>query len=124
MRRTFRASLHLSGRHRGKWARVVKNIVKNCEEKPIRRGLEPRLSLFATLLLRLLLRRCLRPIIGGILMAVVSLAIIHFAGSGIVGLGAAAAAASLVYVPLILPMRHLIRQSPGEPAEVIAARAA
>ena len=34
-----------------------------------------------------LLRRCLRPIIGGILMAVVSLAIIHFAGSGIVGLG-------------------------------------
>jgi O-antigen/teichoic acid export membrane protein len=71
-----------------------------------------------------LLRRCLRPIIGGILMAVVSLAIIHFAGSGIVGLGAAAAAASLVYVPLILPMRHLIRASPGEPAEVIAARAA
>ena len=71
-----------------------------------------------------LLRRCLRPIIGGILMAVVSLAIIHFAGSGIVGLGAAAAAASLVYVPLILPMRHLIRASPQEPAEVIAARAA
>ena len=34
-----------------------------------------------------LLKRCLRPIIGGILMAVVSLAIIHFAGSGIVGLG-------------------------------------
>ena len=51
-------------------------------------------------------------------------AIIHFAGSGIVGLGAAAAAASLVYVPLILPMRHLIRASPQEPAEVIAARAA
>jgi O-antigen/teichoic acid export membrane protein len=71
-----------------------------------------------------LLRRCLRPIIGGILMAVVSLAIIHFAGSGTVGLVAAAAAASLVYVPLILPMRHLIRQSPGEPAEVRAARAA
>jgi PST family polysaccharide transporter len=71
-----------------------------------------------------LVKRCLRPIIGGILMAVVSLAIIHFAGSGIVGLGAAVAAASLVYVPLILPMRHLIRQSPQEPAEVVAARAA
>jgi O-antigen/teichoic acid export membrane protein len=71
-----------------------------------------------------LLRRCLRPIIGGILMAVVSLAIIHFAGSGIVGLGAAAAAASVVYVPLILPMRHLIRQNPQEPAEVLAPRAA
>ncbi len=71
-----------------------------------------------------LLKRCLRPIIGGILMAVVSLAIIHFAGSGIVGLGAAVAAAGVVYVPLILPMRHLIRQSPQQPAEVIAARAA
>jgi O-antigen/teichoic acid export membrane protein len=71
-----------------------------------------------------LLRRCLRPIIGGILMAVVSLAIIHFAGSGIAGLAAAGAAASLVYVPLILPMRHLIRQSPQEPAEVMAPRAA
>lgn len=71
-----------------------------------------------------LLRRCLRPIIGGILMAVVSLAIIHFAGSGIVGLVAAAAAASVVYVPLILPMRHLIRQSPQEPAEVRAPQAA
>ena len=31
--------------------------------------------------LRALLSRCRRPIIGGILMAVVSLAIIHFAGS-------------------------------------------
>ena len=71
-----------------------------------------------------LLRRCLRPIIGGILMAVVSLAIIHFAGSGIVGLVAASAAAGVVYVPLILPMRHLIRQSPQEPAEVMAPRAA
>jgi O-antigen/teichoic acid export membrane protein len=71
-----------------------------------------------------LLRRCLRPIIGGILMAVVSLAIIHFAGSGIVGLVAAAAAASVVYVPLILPMRHLIRQNPQEPAEVRAPQAA
>jgi PST family polysaccharide transporter len=71
-----------------------------------------------------LLRRCLRPIIGGILMAVVSLAIIHFAGSGIVGLGAAVVAAGVVYVPLILPMRHLIRQNPQQPAEVAAARAA
>ena len=71
-----------------------------------------------------LLRRCLRPIIGGILMAVVSLAIIHFAGSGLVGLGAAVAAASVVYVPLILPMRHLIRPSPEKPAEVMEPRAA
>lgn len=71
-----------------------------------------------------LLRRCLRPIIGGILMAAVSLAIIHFAGSGLVGLGAAVAAASVVYVPLILPMRHLIRPSPEKPAEVMEPRAA
>lgn len=71
-----------------------------------------------------LVSRCLRPIIGGILMAVVSLAIIHFAGSGIVGLGAAVAAAGAVYLPLIFPMRHVIRQRPQEPAEVMEPRAA
>ena len=71
-----------------------------------------------------LVKRCLRPIIGGILMAVVSLAIIHAAGSGLVGLGAAVVAAGAVYVPLILPMRHLIRQGPQEPAEVIEPQAA
>jgi O-antigen/teichoic acid export membrane protein len=71
-----------------------------------------------------LLARCLRPIIGGILMAVVSLAMIHFAGSGVVGLGAAIAAASVVYVPLILPMRRMIKPPAAETAEPAPARAA
>ena len=43
---------------------------------------------------------------------------------GLVGLGAAVVAAGAVYVPLILPMRHLIRQSPQEPADVIEPQAA
>ena len=59
--------------------------------------------------MRALLARCLRPIIGGILMAVVSLAIIHMTGPGLLGLLAAGGAAGAVYLPLILPMRHLIR---------------
>ncbi len=71
-----------------------------------------------------LLARCLRPIIGGILMAVVSLAMIHFAGSGVVGLGAAIAAASVVYVPLILPMRRMIKPPAAQTAEPARARAA
>ena len=40
-----------------------------------------------------LVKRCLRPIIGGILMAVVSLAIIDAACEALVGLGAAVVAA-------------------------------
>jgi PST family polysaccharide transporter len=67
---------------------------------------------------RALLARCLRPIIGGILMAVVSLGIIHLAGPGIIGLGAAGTAACLVYLPLIYPMRRLIRSDTEAPAEV------
>ena len=67
---------------------------------------------------RALLARCLRPIIGGILMAVVSLGIIHLAGPGIIGLGAAGGAACLVYLPLIYPMRRLIQPGTEAPAEV------
>jgi O-antigen/teichoic acid export membrane protein len=74
--------------------------------------------------LRALLARCLRPIIGGILMAVVSLAIIHVTGPGLVGLVAAGAAAGAVYIPLILPMRKLIKPATEQPAELSQTRAA
>jgi O-antigen/teichoic acid export membrane protein len=74
--------------------------------------------------LRALLARCLRPIIGGILMAVVSLAIIHMTGPGLVGLVAAGAAAGAVYIPLILPMRKLIKPATEQPAELSQTRAA
>ena len=74
--------------------------------------------------LRALLARCLRPIIGGILMAVVSLAIIHMTGPGLIGLFAAGAAAGAVYIPLILPMRKLIKPDTKQPAELSPTRAA
>jgi PST family polysaccharide transporter len=74
--------------------------------------------------LRALLIRCWRPIIGGILMAVVSLAIIHITGPGLVGLFAAGAAAGAVYIPLILPMRKLIKPATEQPAELSHSRAA
>jgi O-antigen/teichoic acid export membrane protein len=74
--------------------------------------------------LRALLARCLRPIIGGILMAVVSLAIIHMTGPGLLGLFAAGAAAGAVYLPLILPMRHLIKPATEQPAQLSHTRAA
>ncbi len=74
--------------------------------------------------LRALLARCLRPIIGGLLMAVVSLAIIHMTGPSLVGLVAAGAAAGAVYIPLILPMRRLIKPATEQPAELSQTRAA
>jgi PST family polysaccharide transporter len=74
--------------------------------------------------LRALLARCLRPIIGGILMAVVSLAIIHVTGPGLIGLLAAGAAAGAVYIPLILPMRKMLKPATSQPAELSQTRAA
>ncbi len=74
--------------------------------------------------LRALLARCLRPIIGGLLMAVVSLAIIHMTGPSLVGLVAAGTAAGAVYIPLILPMRRLIKPATEQPAELSQTRAA
>ena len=73
---------------------------------------------------RALLARCLRPIIGGILMAAVSLAIIHVTGPGLLGLVAAGAAAGAVYIPFILPMRHMIKPATERPAELSQTRAA
>jgi hypothetical protein len=42
-------------------------------------------------------------------MAAVSLLVIHFLGGGWVGLLAAIAAATAVYVPVVFPMRKLLR---------------
>ena len=63
---------------------------------------------------RSIFRACLRPFLGGALMAVVSLAVIHYLGEGLVGLAAAIVAALAVYAPIVYPMRKLIRQAPPE----------
>ena len=60
-------------------------------------------------------RACLRPFIGGLLMVAVSLAVKHVAGSNVTGLVAASAAAIVVYVPVVLPMRTLLRSLVPEP---------
>jgi PST family polysaccharide transporter len=61
---------------------------------------------------RSIVRACLLPFLGGALMAVVSLAVIHYLGEGLVGLAAAIVAALAVYAPVVYPMRKLIRQAP------------
>jgi O-antigen/teichoic acid export membrane protein len=61
---------------------------------------------------RSILRACLLPFLGGAVMAVVSLAVIHYLGEGLVGLAAAIVAALAVYAPIVYPMRKLIRQPP------------
>jgi hypothetical protein len=70
---------------------------------------------------RSIFKACLRPFLGGALMAVVSLAVIHYLGEGLAGLAAAIVAALAVYAPVVYPMRKLIRKGPpdddGTPAK-------
>lgn len=56
---------------------------------------------------------CLRPAVGGILMAAVSLLAVRLAGDGVAGLAAGIVAGSAVYVPVVYPMRTLLRRSPA-----------
>jgi PST family polysaccharide transporter len=60
---------------------------------------------------RSIFRACLLPFIGGAVMAVVALAVIHYLGDGLTGLAAAIIAALAVYAPIVYPMRKLIRSS-------------
>jgi O-antigen/teichoic acid export membrane protein len=72
---------------------------------------------------RSMIAACLRPAIGGALMAAVSLIVIRVAGSGVPGLAAAIVAGCAVYLPVVYPMRTLLRRSPalGELDEASAA---
>lgn len=61
-------------------------------------------------------RACLRPLTGGVLMAVTSLLVIHLVGPSLIGLAAATAAAMAVYGPVVFPMRTLLRSPVPEPS--------
>jgi PST family polysaccharide transporter len=61
---------------------------------------------------RSIFKACLRPFLGGALMAVVSLAVIHYLGEGLAGLAAAIVAALAVYAPFVYPMRKLAQKAP------------
>ena len=63
---------------------------------------------------------CLRPAIGGVLMATASLLVLHVLGQGLLGLTAAIIAGFIVYLPVVYPMRALLRRGPP-PAEPAAA---
>jgi PST family polysaccharide transporter len=63
---------------------------------------------------RSIFKACLRPFLGGALMAVVSLAVIHYLGEGLAGLAAAIVAALAVYAPFVYPMRKLARKAPPD----------
>jgi PST family polysaccharide transporter len=59
-------------------------------------------------------RACLRPFLGGALMAAVSLGVIHYLGEGLLGLAAATVAGLAVYAPIVYPMRKLARKAPPD----------
>ena len=67
----------------------------------------------ANISVRAIVRACLRPLIGGVLMAAVSLLIVHFAGDGVAALCAAIVASCAVYLPIVYPTLALLRRSPS-----------
>jgi hypothetical protein len=67
---------------------------------------------------RSLAAACLRPAVGGTLMAVVSLLVIRGAEDGVAGLAAAIAAGGAVYLPVVYPMRAWLRRPPARPGEL------
>lgn len=82
----------------------------------------------AGLRLRSLAVACLLPFSGGLLMAAVSLVVIHLTGPGWFGLLAAGSAGLAVYLPFVYPLRHLMRprkpEAAGAHRSVPAARTA
>ena len=74
----------------------------------------------AGITVRSMARTCFRPVLGGALMAVTSLLVIRLAGGGVGGLAAAMAAGAAIYLPVVYPMRSLLRRSP-ESREQMAA---
>ncbi len=63
-------------------------------------------------------RACLRPAVGGVLMATVSLLTIHALGKGLLGLAAAIVAGIAIYLPVVYPMRSLLRRTPAPTDEL------
>ncbi|WP_441246868.1 oligosaccharide flippase family protein [Kitasatospora sp. McL0602] len=61
-------------------------------------------------------RACTRPFIGGAVMATLSYAVFRWTGETRWGMFVAAAVALAAYVPMVLPMRHLLRTPPVVPA--------
>lgn len=60
---------------------------------------------------------CLLPFGGGLLMAAVSLVVIHFTGGGWFGLLAASAGGMAIYLPIVYPLRHLLHPRKPEAAD-------
>jgi len=60
---------------------------------------------------------CLRPFLGGILMIAICEFVLRFLGEGLVGVAVAVVAGLAIYLPVIFPMRALLRRSgAGRPA--------
>ena len=70
---------------------------------------------------RTVLMACLRPLVGGTLMAAVSLFVIHVTGDRPLGLVAAAIASSGAYLAVVYPTLALLRRSPSSKDELLQA---
>jgi O-antigen/teichoic acid export membrane protein len=68
--------------------------------------------------MRAVVLACLRPLVGGALMAVTSLLVIRVAGGGVFGLGAAVIASGAVYLLIVSPTLALLKRSPSSDGEL------
>jgi PST family polysaccharide transporter len=74
--------------------------------------------------MRSILTACLRPFIGGILMTVACELVLRSVGDSLTGLVAAGAAGVVVYLPVVFPMRALLRRPEPESVALDERRAA
>ena len=61
---------------------------------------------------------CLRPMVGGALMAAVSLAVVHVLGGGLAGLAAAIVASCVAYLPVVYSILALLKRSMASGGEL------
>jgi O-antigen/teichoic acid export membrane protein len=73
---------------------------------------------------RSILAACLRPFLGGVLMIAASELVLRAVGGSLAGVAAATVAAAAVYLPVVFPMRAMLRPPRPAPAVPDEARAA
>jgi O-antigen/teichoic acid export membrane protein len=74
--------------------------------------------------IRSIIFACWRPVLGGVLMALVCEVSVRYLGGGWLGIGVAGSAGSAVYLPVVYPMRRLLPQSAGSAVAMSPADAA
>jgi PST family polysaccharide transporter len=69
--------------------------------------------------MRVVFMACLRPLVGGVLMAAVSLSVVEVTGNGVFCLAAATISSSVVYLAIVYPTLALLKPSPSPDGQLM-----